>query len=95
MKQLGRALILAGVATFIAAVVWWYMFFEQLLNEDVKRASSCFYRTTTDCAIGNVMISTFGDIPVYSPELLWLAAGLFGLGLMMLGATSRSGENHS
>lgn len=86
LRQLGKGLILASIAAFVASVVWWYLFFAQLLEEDVKLASSCFYETTPDCAIGNVVVSTFGDIPVYSPDLLWLAAGLFGLGIILLGA---------
>ncbi|NQV45186.1 MAG: hypothetical protein HQ501_09800 [Rhodospirillales bacterium] len=86
LKQLGKGLILAGFASFAASVAWWYLFFAQLLKEDVKQASACFYQTTTDCAIGNMVISTFGDIPAYSPDLLWLAAGLVGLGIMLLGA---------
>ncbi len=94
MYQLAKGLIMAGVAAFIAAVIWWYLFFEQLLKEDVKRASSCFYQTTTECAVGSTMISAFGDIPVYQPEILWLAAGLIGLGIMALGASShRNGGN--
>ena len=85
LRRLGKGLILAGFATFVASVVWWYLFFEQLLKEDVKRASACFYQTTTECALGNMFISTFGDIPVYDPELLWLAGGLTGLGMMLMG----------
>jgi len=86
LRQLGKGLILAGFATFVAAVVWWYLFFEQILDQDVKLASSCFYETTADCAIGNAVVSTFGDIPVYSPDVLWLAAGLAGFGALLLGA---------
>lgn len=86
LRQLGKGLFLAGFATFIGAVVWWYLFYAQLLAEDVKMASECFYRTTADCAIGNVVVSTFGDIPVYSPDILWLAAGLAGFGAFLIGA---------
>jgi len=91
LQQLGKALIMAGFLSFFASIVWWYMFFEQLLAEDVKRASKCFYQTTTDCAISNAVISTLGDIPVYSPDLLWLATGLAGLGIILLGM--KSGDN--
>ncbi len=87
LKQLGKGLILAGLASFAAAVAWWYLFYAQLLKEDVKQASACFYQTTTDCAIGNAVIAALGDIPAYSPDLLWLAAGLVGLGIMVLGVT--------
>lgn len=86
LRQLGKGLFLAGFAIFVAAVVWWYLFYAQLLEEDVKLASGCFYKTTADCAIGNVVVSTFGDIPVYSPDILWLAAGLVGCGAILLGA---------
>ena len=55
-------------------------------GQDVKRASKCFYQTTTDCAIGNAVISAFGEIPVYSPDLLWLTTGLAGIGIVVLGA---------
>ncbi len=92
LRRLGKGLILAGFASFVTSVVWWYLFFEQLLKEDVKRASACFYQTTTDCAIGNVVISALGDIPVYSPELLWLAGGLTGLGMILVGAKPGTGE---
>jgi len=86
LRQLGKALILAGFASFMTSVAWWYLFFSQLLKEDVKRASGCFYKTTTDCAIGNVVISAVGDIPAYSPDLLWLAGVLTGLGIILIGA---------
>lgn len=86
LRQLGKGLILAGFASFVASVAWWYLFYAQLLKEDVKTASACFYQTTTDCAIGNVVISALGDIPVYSPDLLWLAGGLVGLGIILIGA---------
>jgi len=86
LRRLGKGLTLAGFVSFVASVIWWYLFFEQLLKEDVKRASACFYQTTSDCAIGNVFISALGDIPVYSPELLWLAGGLAGFGILLIGA---------
>lgn len=85
LDRLGKGLILAGFATFVAAVVWWYMYYEQLLGTDVKRLSKCFYETTPSCALGNKIVSAFGDIPPYSPDLLWLAAGMFGAGIILIG----------
>ena len=88
MRRAGRFaarwLIWLSVAGFVASTAWWYLFFEQMLGQDVKRASGCFYQTTADCRLGNVL-GTFGSIPAYNPVLLWLSAAGFGFGLLLYG----------
>ncbi len=80
-------MVVGGVA-FIAALIWWMTFFRQMLGEDVKRASECFYSTTLECEIGNV-VGSFMDIPPYDPVLLWGAGVLFGAGLLIYALAPR------
>ncbi len=86
MAIIAKTLMTLGVMMFIGAVAWWYVFFEQFLGQDVKDASECFYYTTEICRFGEVagMVS---DIPVYSPVLLWVAAGIFIVGLLLMALT--------
>ena len=67
---------------FVAALVWWLSFFHQMLGEDVKKASECFYSTTLECEIGNV-IGGFMDIPPYDPVLLWASGVMLGAGVLI------------
>lgn len=82
---LARLLLATGGVGFAVAVVWWYLFFEQMLGSSVKQASQCFYRTTESCSVGNAVGSVVGGIPAYSPILLWAAVGLAVLGLVLIG----------
>lgn len=77
----GKFLMLIGAICFVGATAWWYLFFEELLGQSVKEASSCFYQTTASCEVGNV-IGAFGDVPAYSPVALWVAVGLFVAGFL-------------
>ena len=70
-----------GTIAFLLALIWWLGFFHQMLGNDIKRASECFYSTTMECQIGN-LIGGFMDIPAYDPILLWVAGAMMGLGLL-------------
>ncbi len=75
-----------GLILFGLATAWWYLFFEQMLGENVKQASECFYYTTKLCTAGNLVGSLTGflsDIPVYSPQALWIAAATFIAGVVL------------
>ncbi len=82
IRSIGKILFATGIAGFVAALIWWFMFFHQMLGENVKRASECFYRTTLECgvadAIGGVM-----DVPPYDPRLLWAAVALVVVGFLI------------
>ncbi len=93
VQRFGKGLVLAGFAVFMFAVVWWYLFYAQLLDQDVKRASECFYTTTQDCAVGNLVVTVMGDIAVYDPQVLWLAAGLAIAGIVLL-VSGSAGDKH-
>jgi len=80
--------MLAGVTGFIAATAWWYMFFEQMLGENIKEASECFYQTTVKCEFGN-LVGQVGDVPTYSPASLWLSGSVFVVGVVMYGLIAK------
>jgi len=88
LRIVGKILIGLGAAGLVGATIWWYMFFEQMLGQSVKRASECFYSTTTECEIGN-LIGKFGDVPAYTPAALWISLGVFNVGLIAFGFSSR------
>ncbi len=84
LRNFGQGLILVGFASFLGAVVWWYRFYSDALRDDVKMASECFYRTTSDCNAGNYVISLVSDLPAYRPELLWAACIVMIAGLTLV-----------
>lgn len=83
MVIVGRILLVVGFALFVGAVAWWYLFFEQILGEDVKKASDCFYYTTDLCSFGTAA-GLIGDIPTYSPLPFWGAVVAMVSGLAMI-----------
>lgn len=82
VRSIGKMLITVGGVGCVAALAWWLSFFHQMLGDDVKRASECFYRTTTECEIGN-LVGLFMDVPPYEPALLWFSAATMVLGLLV------------
>ena len=89
VRKLSRLLMLLGAVAFVTATAWWYQFFAQMLGENVKLASECFYFSTETCATVST-VEVFFDVPAYSPYMLYLAAGLFAAGLI-IGALARDG----
>ena len=77
-----------GIAGFIAATAWWLLFFEQMLGDNVKEASVCFYKTTTECEVGN-MFGRIGDLPPYEPYSLYVSTALFVIGILIYGLSSK------
>ena len=77
-----------GALGFVAATAWWLLFFEPLLGESVKEASACFYQTTLECEVGN-LVGQIGNVPPYSPESLWASAAAFIVGVLIYGLTAR------
>jgi hypothetical protein len=88
MVIIGRILLLAGLALLVGAVVWWYLFFEQILGDNVKQASDCFYYTTDLCSFG-AAVGMVSDIPTYSPLPFWGAAISMVSGLAMIAGARR------
>jgi len=76
--------MVSGILGFIAATAWWLLFFEPVLGGKVKEASECFYRTTLNCQIGN-LVGHIGHIPPYSPLSLWVSTVLFAVGVLTYG----------
>lgn len=89
IRVIGKFLMACGVAFLVAAVAWWYLFFEQMLGENVKQASECFYFTTDSCSVGN-LVGYFGDIPTYSPFAFWISVMTMALGLLLVLLVPRS-----
>lgn len=83
MALIAKTLMTLAVMIFIGAVGWWYAFYEQFLGQDVKEASECFYYTTNLCAFGD-MAEVVSNIPAYSPVLLWVAIGIFVVGVLLI-----------
>jgi len=88
LRNIGKLLMLAGIAGFIASTIWWYMFFEQMLGESVQEASECFYQTTVKCEVGN-LVGQVGDVPPYSPASLWLSGVIFIAGVLLYGLIAK------
>ena len=88
LRLMGKVLVGLGAAGLVGATAWWYMFFEQMLGLSVKRASECFYTTTTECEIG-VLIGGLGDVPAYTPAALWLSVAVLVLGVAVYGLSPR------
>jgi hypothetical protein len=80
--------MLLGVVGFAGATVWWYLFFEQLLGESVKEASECFYATTLQCEVGN-LVGQVGDLPPYDPNSLYASAAVFVVGVFIYGLSNK------
>lgn len=93
MRTIGKALMALGILLFVAATVWWVMFFEPLLGDEVKRASECFYRTPPVCELGNV-VGSFGRVPAYRPVAFWSALAVFALGLVVYGLAVDRSTDH-
>ncbi len=83
MVIVGRILLVVGLALLVGAVVWWYLFFEQILGDNVKQASDCFYYTTDLCSFG-AAVGMVSKIPTYSPLPFWGAAVAIVSGLAMI-----------
>ena len=79
MATVGKLLLAIGGLTLLGAVAWWYVFFEQFLGGDVKKASQCFYYTTDTCSLASIA-GHLGDIPTYTPLPFWMSVvlALFG-----------------
>jgi hypothetical protein len=88
MADLGKTLMIVGIGLFAGAVAWWYLFFEQVFGEDVKKASECFYYTTKICSLGEV-VGVVGQIPPYSPVSFWAAVVALGAGVALLALAPR------
>ena len=83
MADLGKTLIVMGVALLAVAVAWWYLFFEQIFGPTVKKASECFYYTTEICSLGEVL-GIVSKIPAYSPMSFWAAIAALTTGVALL-----------
>ena len=87
-RHVGKLIMLLGGVGAVAALVWWVLFFHQMLGEDVKAASECFYRTTVECEIGN-FVGFFMEWPPYEPALLWFSGVAFAIGLLIYALAPR------
>jgi len=88
IHKFGKILAGLGGLGFIAATAWWVSFFEPVLGENVKEASSCFYQTTLKCEVGN-LVGQVDKVPPYSPLSLWTSAFVFVVGVLIYGLTTR------
>lgn len=82
MRSLGKGLCVSGVLGGVGAVIWWYLFFEQILGESVKQASKCFYATPYACDLSKIM-GVVGDYPTYSPWALYISVAVFSVGILL------------
>ena len=81
-RRTAQILILLGAGGGLISVAWWLLFFFQLLGQNVKAASKCFYQTHAECEIVGIL-EFFVGIPFYKPELLWISMGVFFVGLIV------------
>jgi hypothetical protein len=82
IRMIGRVFVVTGAAGFVGAVGWWFMFFHQMLGDNVKQVSGCFYSTTLQCAVADAAGSML-EIPPYDPKLLWGAGAVAAVGLLI------------
>lgn len=88
VRKIGKFLMWLGVFGFCGATAWWYLFFEQMLGESVKEASECFYTTTVQCEVGN-LVGQIGDTPPYDPRSLYVSAAVFVIGVFIYGLSNK------
>jgi len=88
IRNAAKLLMACGLGFFLLAVGWWFVFFEQMLGEDVKAASACFYSTTAQCEVGN-FVGLFMDTPAYEPALLWASIVVIVIGLLVYVSTPK------
>jgi len=88
MADFGKTLLILGVGLLVGAVAWWYLFFEQVFGEDVKKASECFYYTTEICSLGDI-VGAVGHIPTYSPVPFWASIVAIAAGIAFLSFAPR------
>ena len=81
IRKAGNLLMLFGVAAFVVATAWWIVFFHEILGDRFQLARECFYWTTDLCSL-KAPAGLLVDVPEYQPQLLWVAAVLFGVGLV-------------
>ncbi|MCP5367555.1 MAG: hypothetical protein H6907_16695 [Hyphomicrobiales bacterium] len=84
IARLGKLFIILSVVLLVGATAWWFLFYEPMLGENVKKASECFYYTTDLCTVGNMAGGFMGDVPTYSPLAFWGAVGALVLGLALI-----------
>ena len=82
VRRISIFLMCIGAAGFVAAVAWWFMFFEQMLGIDVKIASECFYRTTLECQAGN-FVGSFMEKSSYEPTFMWAMVTVTIIGFLV------------
>jgi hypothetical protein len=90
MGTFGKALVAMGALMLVGAVGWWYVFFEQILGRDVKRASQCFYYTTDACSLASA-VGYLGKIPTYSPVPFWLSVAVMLIGVILMATAPMKG----
>jgi len=88
IHHIGKMFMLFGAVGCAAALAWWLWFFHQMLGDDVKAASECFYMTTVQCEVGN-FVGLFTDVPPYNPTLLWFSGAALGVGILISTLTSK------
>ena len=89
IRRIAILMISLGAVGFVAAVAWWFMFFEKMLGTDVKTASECFYRTTLECQVGN-FVGLFMEMPPYEPMFMWAMMAAMITGFLVYILTSES-----
>ena len=89
IRRISMFLMSIGATGFVAAVAWWFMFFEQMLGIDVKAASECFYRTTLECQAGN-FVGSFMEKSPYEPMFMWIVVAVAIIGFLVYIFTSES-----
>ncbi len=89
IRRIAILLISLGSAGFVAAVAWWFLFFEQMLGTDVKTASQCFYRTTLECQVGN-FVGLLMEISPYEPIFMWATIAAMISGFLVYALTPKS-----
>ncbi|MBO6521892.1 MAG: hypothetical protein JJ900_16005 [Rhodospirillales bacterium] len=82
MRKIGNLMMVFGLAAFVVATAWWYVFFHEVLGDEFQLARECFYWTSDLCSLKSP-ISLFVDVPEYDPRLLWAAAALFFAGIFL------------
>ena len=87
--RIAMLLMSIGGAGFVAAVAWWFMFFEQILGTDVKTARECFYRTTLECQVGN-FVGSFMETSPYEPMFMWASMAVMIIGFLVYAFTPKS-----
>lgn len=87
IEKLKSILIKLGGAILAVAVVWWFVFYSEVVNELGRgkgwdEAFVCLYSSSGECAFISGL-AKFGGATPYEPIVFWVGVIILGIGLLL------------